>query len=232
METPKELITRLACIISVCLCSFMSAQAQTDPTIRKAFTTNQKHFVDRVSEAVGVSLPEEYEAKVKGYVDQSKFLSLEQGGASKRVWTKQFITQQMKTSWGIDSSNQLLFVWDAIYNQITKSNFYTNEDGNQKRRNDYDKVKSTIETCGKEYVAYMRHKTIAEKQEIIRLIHGQLTLLTQSYNLYKQKPNAYKADELTRMRKDAQATIQECKKYNIDYKQELSPEVRQFYGME
>ena len=56
--------------------------------------------------------------------------------------------------------------------------------------------------------------------------------MKEYYYLYKQSPNLITKDEINRAKNDARITINDCKRYNIDYKSKLSPEVRKFYGIE
>jgi hypothetical protein len=105
-----------------------------------------------------VRLPDGYEAKVKEFVTKSKVLEGIRG-----EFTETWIAGQMKTSWGIDKGNQLLFVWDAVYEQITKKNFYDGEDGNKKRLDEFEKVMDNVEACGKkfkeDFTAYMKQRS-------------------------------------------------------------------------
>ena len=123
----------------------------------------QEDIVDRLDKALGVTLPSEYKGKVKAFVQGSKVL--EGIGA---IPTEQFIKEQMKENWGINKQNQLLFIWDAIYELITKKNFYDGEDGNKQRLDDFEKVLDNIETCGKkykqDYKAYMEQRSAEATQ--------------------------------------------------------------------
>ena len=118
----------------------------------------QEDIVNRLDKALGVTLPSEYKSKVKAFVQGSKVL--EGLGV---IPTEKFIKEQMKENWGINKQNQLLFIWDAIYEQITKKNFYDGEDGNKQRLEDFEKVMDNIETCGKkykqDYTAYMQQRS-------------------------------------------------------------------------
>ena len=129
-----------------------------------AATLSAQDLVDRVSQAVGVELPSEYKAPVKAYVQGSKVLE-----GDEAIFTEQFITQQMKEDWGINKQNQLLFIWDAIYEQITKKNFYDGEDGNKQRLADFEEAMDNIEACGKKYkqdiIAYMKQQSAEARQQ-------------------------------------------------------------------
>ena len=124
----------------------------------------QEDIVDRLDKALGVTLPSEYKGKVKAFVQGSKVL--EGIGA---IPTEQFIKEQMKENWGINKQNQLLFIWDAIYEQITKKNFYDGEDGNKQRLDDFENALDKIEACGKkykqDYKAYMEQQSAEARQQ-------------------------------------------------------------------
>ena len=214
----------------------------------------QDNLVDRVSRAVGVRLPDGYEAKVKEFVTKSKVLE-GIGGEFTETW----IAGQMKTSWGIDKGNQLLFVWDAVCEQITKKNFYDGEDGNKKRLDEFEKVMDNIEACGKkfkeEYTAHMKQRSAEYKRQSAEAERRSAEYKRQSaevsiegvkeavrfYKLYKNNPNTVLPGEIKLAKEYTVGFINGCKKYNIDYKAELRKELGddkkvaellKFYGVE
>ena len=208
-------------LLALCVAAGVSAQTNED-------------VVDRVSRAVGVRLPDGYEAKVKEFVAKSELLKRK----SAEDFTEQWIAGQMKTSWGIDRGNQLLFVWDAVYEQITKKNFYDGEDGNKARLDEFEKVMDNVEACGKKYkedfTAHMKQRSaeasIKGVKEAVRF-----------YNLYKNNPNTVLPGEIKQAKEYTADFINGCKKYNIDYKAELRKELGddkkvaellKFYGIE
>ena len=197
-----------------------------------AFT--QEDIVNRLDKALGVTLPSEYKSKVKAFVQGSKVL--EGIGA---IPTERFIKEQMKENWGINKQNQLLFIWDAIYEQITKKNFYDGEDGNKQRLDDFEKVLDNIETCGKkykqDYKAYMEQRSAeadrrsAEADQSIKMMtHYGLFLMVWSY----QHRGAAHESEMKRIKEFAEGYIQDCEEYNIDYRSLLPLEVQKFYGIQ
>lgn len=208
-------------LLALCVAAGVSAQTNED-------------VVDRVSRAVGVRLPDGYEAKVKEFVAKSELLKRK----SAEDFTEQWIAGQMKTSWGIDRGNQLLFVWDAVYEQITKKNFYDGEDGNKARLDEFEKVMDNVEACGKKYkedfTAHMKQRSaeasIKGVKEAVRF-----------YNLYKNNPNTVLPGEIKQAKEYTVGFINGCKKYNIDYKAILRKELGddkkveellKFYGVE
>ena len=224
------------------------------PLMASAQVQAQDNLVDRVSRVVGVRMPDGYEAKVKEFVVKSKVLE-GIGGEFTETW----IAGQMKTSWGIDRGNQLLFVWDAVYEQITKKNFYDGEDGNKKRLDEFEKVMDNIEACGKkfkvDFTAYMKRR-IAEAEKLsaeakkqsaeadrrsINSTYNGLNQCIRFYKLYKKNPSLIKPNDVVDMKDYAKHVTKNCKEYNIDYKAELRKELGddkkvaellKFYGVE
>ena len=210
-----------------------------------AATLSAQDLVDRVSQAVGVELPSEYKAPVKAYVQGSKVLE-----GDEAIFTEQFITQQMKEDWGINKQNQLLFIWDAIYEQITKKNFYDGEDGNKQRLADFEEAMDNIEACGKKYkqdiIAYMkqqsaearqqsaearqqsaeaRQQSAEARQQSAEATKAGVSQIARYYNLCKDYPSAVVKEELEETKKYAKHVIKNCQKYNIDYKAILRKEL-------
>jgi hypothetical protein len=222
------------------------------PLMACAQSQSQDNLVDRVSRAVGVRLPDGYEAKVKEFVTKSKVLEGIRG-----EFTETWIAGQMKTSWGIDKGNQLLFVWDAVYEQITKKNFYDGEDGNKKRLDEFEKVMDKVEACGKKYkedfTPYMKRRIAEAKRriaeadrriaeadrrsaeadrrsaeadrEIIKITYDRLKQLTEFHRLYKRNPSTVMPNEISHFNNSAKHIIANCKEYNIDYKAILRKEL-------
>lgn len=201
---------------------------------------SQDNLVDRVSRAVGVRLPDGYEAKVKEFVAKSKVLE-GIGGEFTETW----IAGQMKTSWGIDKGNRLLFVWDAVYEQITKKNFYDGEDGNKKRLDEFEKVMDNVEACGKkfkeDYTAHMKQRSAEYKRQSAEVSIEGVKEAVRFYKLYKNNPNTVLPGEIKKAKEYTVDFINGCKKYNIDYKAILRKELGddkkvaellKFYGVE
>ena len=198
-----------------------------------AATLSAQDLVDRVSQAVGVELPSEYKAPVKAYVQGSKVLE-----GDEAIFTEQFITQQMKEDWGINKQNQLLFIWDAIYEQITKKNFYDGEDGNKQRLADFEEAMDNIEACGKKYkqdiIAYMKQQSAEARQQSAEAV--QVTKITdyigliQSIRFYTLQ-NIATESEIIQAKKHTNYFIEGCKKFDIDYHALLPLEVQRFYDI-
>ena len=219
-----------------------------------ATTVSAQDLVDRVSQAVGVELPSEYQGKVKEFVRTDKVMVKESAAA----FTDQYIQEQMKANWGIDRQNQLLFIWDAIYEQVTKKNFYDGEDGNKQRLADFEEAMDNIEICGKKYkqdfIAYMeqrsaearqqsaearqqsaearqqsaeaRQQSAEARQQSAEATKSGLQDLIRFYNYYKENPSLVKDKDFKFFKENAEKwIIPNCKKYNIDYKAILRKEL-------
>ena len=219
-----------------------------------AVTASAQDLVDRVSQAVGVELPSEYKGSVKAYVQGSKVLEGIGG-----EFTEQFITQQMKENWGINKQNQLLFIWDAIYEQVTKKNFYDGEDGNKQRLDDFEEAMDNIETCGKkykqDYIAYMQQRSAEARQQSAEARHQSAEARQQSAEARQQSAeevqmtkiadyrgfmesikfytlrNVATESEIKQAKEHTNHFIKDCNKFNIDYHALLPLEVQRFYDI-
>ena len=205
------------------------------PMMASAQSQSQDNLVDRVSRAVGVRLPDGYDAKVKEFVTKSELFKRKNAEA----FTEQWIAEQMKTSWVIDRGNQLLFVWDAVYEQITKKNFYDGEDGNKKRLDEFEKVMDNVEACGKKF---KEDFTTYMKQSSAESLTTSLKILVWFYNIvHGKEKELITPDEIQEWKNDAKKVFTGCKDINLDYKAELRKELGddkkvaellKFYGVE
>ena len=201
---------------------------------------NTKDIVDRLNTSLGVSLPSQYQTTVKNFVGNNRVLA----NKNANTFTEQFIKDQMKTNWGINKQNQLLFIWDAIYGQILNKQLYTGEDGNQARLNEFEKVIEKAEACGKKYKegfhAYMEQRSAEADRRSAEAVqrsvistYGGLYQLISYYSLWKVAPeSARKESELNETKEYCKYEIKNCQKYNIDYQSLLPFEVQKFYDIE
>ena len=207
---------------------------------------SQTDIIGRLDATLGVSLPSEYKAKFRDFVKTNKVMC----DAGSNTFIEKFIIDQMKANLKIKKQSQLLFVWNAIYHAITDKYIYTGEDGNDKMLNEYMEVMDEIDACEKKfrssYIAYTKQRSAEAKQrsaeakqrsaEAIKLSKETLISILghmkEIYSIYLIDPNSIPQSELVSARKDAKEVIQDCKKYNIDYKKELTPEMLKFYGIE
>ena len=214
---------------------------------------SQKDIIDRLDVSLGVSLPNEYQAKFRDFA-KTNIAMCDEGS---NAFIEKFIIDQMKNNLNIDKQSQLLFVWNAIYHAVTGKYIYTGEDGNEKLLDEYGDVFEEIEACEKKfrtsYTAYTKQRTEEAKQrteeakqrteeakqrteEHVKVIKEytiiSLRELKKIYGLYLKDPNSITQSELVSVRNDAKKVIKNCKEYNIDYKKELTPEMLKFYGID
>ena len=189
---------------------------------------NTNDIVDRLNTSLSVSLPSQYQTTVKNFVKNSKILS----DKDAQTFTEQFIKDQMKTSWGINKQNQLLFVWDAVYGQILNNKqLYTGEDGNQARLNEFEKVMEKAEACGKKYnegfKTYMRQRS-AEADQV-----GIVSVYSTIYNQIKiyTMRNSATESEIKQSKDVFNRSIKNYQYYKIDFQSLLPTEFQRFYGL-
>lgn len=189
-------------------------------------------IVSNIERRTWTVLPRLYVDKIKNFVANNELMKKH----SAAEFTENFIVNQMKSGWWISKQNQLLFIWDAVYEQITKKNFYDWEDWDNNRLSEFENTMDSIENCWnkykKEFIAYMEWRSAEANKEIIRATNSRLNNLITFYNLYKKDPSSIKQSEINQMQNSAKEIVQDCKQYNIDYKAKLSPEMLKFYGIE
>lgn len=196
---------------------------------------NTKDIVDRLNTSLGVSLPSQYQTTVKNFLKNSKILS----DKDAQTFTEQFIKEQMKTSWGINKQNQLLFVWDAVYGQILNNKqLYTGEDGNQARLDEFEKVMEKAEACGKKYnedfKAYMKQQSAeAERRSAEADQVGIVSVYSTIYNQIKiyTMRNSATESEIKQSKDVFNRSIKNYQYYKIDFQSLLPTEVQRFYGL-
>ena len=202
---------------------------------------NTKDIVDRLNTSLGVSLPSQYQTTVKNFVGNNRVLA----NKNANTFTEQFIKDQMKTSWGINKQNQLLFIWDAIYGQILNKQLYTGEDGNQARLNEFEKVIEKAEACGKKYKegfhAYMEQRSAEARQQSAEArqqsaearqsrVITSYSVLYLSTDFYTMR-NKAKESETKQAQEYFKDNIKECKEFKINYQSLLPTEVQRFYSV-
>ena len=203
---------------------------------------NTKDIVDRLNTSLGVSLPSQYQTTVKNFLKNSKILS----DKDAQTFTEQFIKDQMKTSWGINKQNQLIFVWDAVYGQILNNKqLYTGEDGNQTRLDEFEKVMEKAEACGKKYnegfKTYMRQRSAeadrrsaeAERRSAEADQVGIVSVYSTIYNQIKiyTMRNSATESEIKQSKDVFNRSIKNYQYYKIDFQSLLPTEVQRFYGL-
>ena len=125
---------------------------------------SQTDIIDRLDATLGVSLPSEYKANIRGNEKMQRVIKSKSGSE----YTEGFIKEQMNSSWGINNQNQLIFVWSAVYKQITDEDLYDGSDGDDNRVDDFAEVVDRWEACGNKYAEgfnkYMEQKSAEAKQ--------------------------------------------------------------------
>ena len=133
-------------VATLFLVSPTQAQSQTD-------------IIDRLDATLGVSLPSEYKANIRGNEKMQRVIKSKIGSE----YTEGFIKEQMNSSWGINNQNQLIFVWSAVYKQITDEDLYDGSDGDDSRLDDFGDIVDRWEACGNKYAEgfnkYMEQKS-------------------------------------------------------------------------
>ena len=221
------------------LVSLLSLNNPTEAKNLDTYNFNQQNvevladsgIVTNIERRTWIILPKIYTDKIKNFVKNSKVV--DGLGAE---FTESFIVNQMKFDWWISKQNQLLFIWDAVYEQITKKNFYDWEDWDNNRLSEYENAMDSIEGCWKKYkewfTSYMKQQSAEARQQSAEATYSWLNDLIRFYNFYKENPNIVKAGDIKEFKEHSKRIIQNCKKYNIDYKAKLSPEILKFYGIE
>lgn len=196
-------------------------------------------FLSQLDSKLWVKLPQWYDSKVRNMLETNVVLKNEYN----RKFTQDFIISEMQQNRWISKQNQLLFIRSAIYLGMENKELYDGEDGDAKRLKEFEIAVDLVENCGNNYMkglnAYIQ-QNINESQQHIKESTGRimsadsswLKEMTRFYNLYKNNPSSIKPEELTQAKKFANNIISDCKKYGIDYKKLLSPEVRRFYGID
>lgn len=234
----KQHLLGILFAVAVCFGANLPAQAQ-----------NTKDIVDRLNTSLGISLPSQYQTTVKNFVGNNRVLA----NKNAQTFTEQFIKDQMKTGWGINKQNQLLFVWDAVYDQITGKQLYTGEDGNQTRLNEFEKVMEKAEACGKKYKegfhAYMKQKSAEADRRSAEADRRSVETLTSSlknlawfYNRSQMKDtDPIPQNETKEWKNKGKQVFAWCQEYNLDFKAILRKELGddkklhemlKFYGIE
>ena len=232
-------VLALCTILSITNPAEVKANNITDESLQNVEVVQSSDIVSNILRRTWVSLPSMYTQKFKNFVSSSRILK----DKDAVKFTEDFIVKQMQSNRWISKQNQLLFIWDAVYEQITSKNIYTWEDGNSARLSEFEDVMDKVEQCWKSYnswfKAYMRQQSANARQqsadarqESIRALNKSLQSMKEFYYLYKQSPNLVTRDEINRAKNDAKITINDCKRYWIDYRTKLSPDVRRFYGVD
>lgn len=199
----------------------------------------------------GLKLPKVYQTKLDDFLANNTVMK----DHDAKNFTLNFIEKEMEADWSISKENQLLFIWHAIYKQVTGNDLYDGKDGNQKIAEDFSNkaVNIRIRACGQKYrsgiISYMNELSAEAQQrsaEAVKNIMKQDSIwikerMVEFYDIYIQKPSIIKQDDLNFMKNSTKDFIADCKKRGINYRAILQKEVGdakkvdailKFYGVE
>ena len=238
-------LSRLSQVLALCTILSITNPAEvkanniTDEGLQNVEVVQGSDIVSNIQNRTWVSLPSMYTQKFRNFVSSSRILK----DKDAMKFTEDFIVKQIQSNRWISKQNQLLFIWDAIYEQITSKNIYTWEDGNSARLSEFENVMDKVEQCWKSYntwfKAYMRQQSADARQQSadarqnrINTTYRWLQDMINFYNIYKKNPNNVKPEEVRQAKEHSKRIIQNCREFWINYKSKLSPEVRKFYGID
>lgn len=206
----------------------------------------------------GLKLPKVYQTKLDDFLANNTVMK----DNDAKNFTLNFIEKEMEADWSISKENQLLFIWHAIYKQVTGNDLYDGKDGDQKIAEDFSNkaVNIRIRACGQKYrsgiISYMNELSAEAQQrsaqaqqrsaEAVKNIMKQDSIwikerMVEFYDIYIQKPSIIKQDDLNFMKNSTKDFIADCKKRGINYRAILQKEVGdakrvdailKFYGVE
>ena len=214
--------------------------------LQKVEVIDKQNILDNIERRTWVKLPNIYVNFVQNFISTNRVLK----DTLNARFTEDFIVEQMKNNWWINKQNQLLFVWDAIYEQITKANFYEWEDGDEQRLNEFEHALDYIEACWKKYkhdmhvylkqriaearqqsadydrrIAEARQQSAEAIKKTMRLDSMWIKRMVEFYEIYTRNPNVVKQEEIDFSKEATKKVIAQCKKYWIDYRAILLKEV-------
>ncbi len=246
-------IFALSTILSLANPSEMKANEIINNNQQNVEAVSNSNIINNIKMKTGVSLPSPYAQKLENIISINKVM--QDKGSAKFI--EDFIVKELQKNWWISKENQLLFIRTHIYKEISSKYLYDWSDGDDNRLNEYGDAIEQIEECWKRfrnwYIAYTNQRSAEadkrsaeadkrsaeadkrsaeNKQEAIKLTNNWINQLIRFYNLYKRSPQAVEHEEISQMKKEAKDIIQDCKKYNIDYKAKLTKEMLNFYNVE
>lgn len=206
----------------------------------------------------GLKLPKVYQTKLDDFLANNTVMK----DNDAKNFTLNFIEKEMEADWSISKENQLLFIWHAIYKQVTENDLYDGKDGDQKIAEDFSNkaVNIRIRACGQKYrngiISYMNELSAEAKQrsaeaqqrsaEAVKNIMKQDSIwlkrsMIEFYNIYSRNPDVVKKEDIDFAKESTKTIIADCKKYSINYRAILQKEVGdakrvdailKFYGVE
>ena len=122
--------------------------------------------------------------------------------------------------------------------QTARNDAQTARNDAQRARDDAIRAKEDLQRSrenlqrSRENLQRSRENLQRSREDAMRTDTIWLQELTNYYLKYKQNPSLAMPEEVNHVKSIAEDIIQSCKKYWIDYKQLLSPEIRRFYWIE
>ena len=157
-----------ALMLTGLLSSSSPAEAKTwnsiDNNEQSVEVVDNSNILNNIERRTWITLPEEYANTLKSFVATNKVMK-------SNIWakfTENFIVNQMRFNWWISKKNQLVFVWSAVYKQITNNDLYDWSDWDDNRLDEFSNIIDNIEQCWNEYVTWFNsymERTSAEAQQ-------------------------------------------------------------------
>lgn len=198
-----------------------------------------------------LKLPKVYQTKLDDFLANNTVMK----DNDAKNFTLNFIEKEMEADWSISKENQLLFIWHAIYKQVTENDLYDGKDGNQKIAEDFSNkaVNIRIRACGQKYrsgiISYMNELSAEAQQRSAEAVKETMKLdsiglkkrMIEFYNIYSKNPDVIKKEDIDFAKESTKKVIDDCKKRGINYRAILLEElgdakkvdaILKFYGVE
>ena len=190
------------------------------------------NIISNIEKRTWVKIPKWYADIINNFATNNEILK----NTAAAAFTENFIVKQMESNRWISKENQLLFIWDIIYEHITYKNFYDGEDWDDNRLAEFENTIDYIEKCWeiyeKEFIAYMNQRSEEAKrrsaqaerrsteirQEAMKLDSLGLKEISRFYKNFIKNPSNIKDNEIQKATNVAKDVIKNSQKYWIDYK--------------
>lgn len=205
-------------------------------TLQPTHLLAQENIVDRLNKALNLKLPDKYDAEARKFIEKFEIIK----DKDVIAFTEKFFVEQMKEDLGVNKQDQYLFLLTTCFEEITGDYLYYGDDENEKRFEDYLNITDKFEQIKKkygegldEYLKQLSEEAKRQSEEYrvktIKSLNESLNLFKDFYLSYKQLPNE---EQLNKLKENAQELLPLWEKYEIDYKNTLTPEMLKFYGIE
>ena len=173
-------------------------------------------IINNIEKRTWIILPHEYHNKLKTFVETNEVMK-------SKNWvkfTEDFIVNQMEYDWWIDKQNQLLFIWFAVYEQITWEYFYDWSDGDDNRLEEFSNVMDKVEQCWKEYVTWINtymEEVSTEADRMSAEYRQQSAEYRQQSAEYRQQSAEYRQQSAEAIKKIMEQDSIRLKKSMIEF---------------